>query len=99
MTANQRVASASYGDLAYFIQCKGMCDEFARWCDEMSPTERLLQSKPEAREVYRLLSEGKRRGFHPKDVATALNTDVKRSLESPLHSGTPNTVKELDGST
>ena len=72
-SANKKVASATSGELAFFIQEKGLCEEYARWAEEKSPVERLLASKAEAREVMNLLKEGKKRGYEASEVADTLD--------------------------
>lgn len=80
-SANTRVAQSPAADLAYFIQEKGLCEEFVRWCDEMPPVERLLAKKSEAREVLSLLNEGHRRGYGAAEVAAKLDEFEKRADE------------------
>ena len=72
-SANTRVSRASAGDLAYFLQDKGLCEEFVRWVDEKPPLQRLLDAKAEAREVFGLLEEGKKRKIAPRVVAGVLD--------------------------
>lgn len=73
MSANQRVSQATVGELAYFLQERGLCEEFVRWCDEEPPVQRLLRTSAAARQVDALLAEGRARGYQAQDVASALN--------------------------
>lgn len=73
MDYNACVANANSGDLAFFLQEKGLCEEFVRWCEEMPPVERLLKKSKAAREVHALLKEGKKRGYEPAVVTSALH--------------------------
>lgn len=77
-SANKKVANASSGELAFFLQEKGLCEEYARWATEKSPIERLLASKEEAKEVMSLLQEGKKRGYEASQIANVLNTEERK---------------------
>lgn len=74
-SANRRVSKALVSDLAYFLQEKGLCEEYGAWYDEMPPIERLLRKKQDARNVWTLLEEGKQHGFAPADVAGVLDAE------------------------
>ena len=72
--ASQRVARADAADLAYFLQEKGLCEEFIRWYDESPPIERLLAKSAAARDVRDLLQEGHRRGYDTSAVVAELES-------------------------
>jgi hypothetical protein len=72
--ANLRVSQACAADLAYFLQEKGLCEEFVRWYDESPPIERLLAKSAAARDVRDLLQEGHRRGYDTSAVVAELES-------------------------
>jgi hypothetical protein len=72
-SANERVANSLASDLAYFLQEKGLCDEYVAWYDEMPPLERLLRKKEDAQKVWALLEEGKEQGYDAAVVADVLD--------------------------
>ena len=76
MDANARVAAAVHCDLAYFLQDSGLCEAYCKWYDDCAPLQRLLRSKEEAREVWDLLQEGKKRKYEPRLVAETMQALV-----------------------
>ena len=82
MNANQRTANANSGELAFFLQEKGLCEEFVKWYDEMAPIDRLLAKKPCARQANDLLQEGKKRGYEPSFVASCLDAMKNKERKS-----------------
>ena len=80
-SVNARVAKASVADLAYYLQERGLCDDFCAWYDEMPPIQRLLATKQAARDVDALFREGQARGYAAAFVAQQL-TDQERQQHS-----------------
>lgn len=77
MTPAQFLAKANHADLKYFVQEKGLVDEFMRWMHEEPPIARLLRTNSDARKVSAALEEGKKRGYDAAFVADALCTAEK----------------------
>ena len=88
MDANARVSAAQHCDLAYFLQESGMCEAYCRWYDECPPLQRLLRAKGEAREVWDMLQEGKKRRYESSVVAESLDAMMR---------GTGSPVEDVDG--
>ena len=86
MSANKRVSEASVADLAYFIQERGLCDDFVAWYDEEAPIQRLLRKSEAARHVADVLAEGKKRGFDNAHTGFLLDLHAKHPRTSDAKS-------------
>lgn len=70
---SRMLTKATAAELAYFIEQRGMSDEFEAWYVEMPPVQRLLHAKAAARQVDALLKEGTKRGHEAAFVGAALD--------------------------
>lgn len=61
--ANALVARAKSSELAFYLQEKGLCEDFKAWYEEKAPVQRLLDRSNAARQVNELLEEGVKRGY------------------------------------
>ena len=89
--ANARVAKASSGELAFFLQEHDLCEAFCKWCDETpsdhegrvrlargsKPLQRLLNRSEDAHKVADLFEEGLVRGLQLMAVSAALDATTR----------------------